>query len=282
MHDPKEGKLHYAKFALRWKNISELKREKATLVLSPHLDDIFLSLYATLLSGRLGRNIIGVNFFTASDSSVHTKVDTTFSTIARTSIERMREEMNFASLLYSHGINYLPVFLGLKEASIDRYYHFIAGALMGKLSKKAAIKDISLGIYSKMAAEYGSELHVWETLAPLIRHFGSNIKSIVSPMGVGTHLDHGALARSALRSSHKLRFGLYAEIPYMYMSGNMSLEKLKEMAPKEFNRSTVTKFNAEEKARLFKMLYPSQYEIRTKEAILAIGKELGEVVLWNK
>ncbi len=282
MQDRRAGKLHYARFAMRWKNLSELKKERVTLILSPHLDDVFLSLYATILSGKLGRNILGVNFFTASDSSVDAKASTTFRTVAGTSIRRMEEEMRFSKLLFSHGINYLPVFLGLKEASIGGYYKFIAGALMGKLSKNAGMRDVSLAVYSRMVSDYAQELDVFEALGPLLAQFSGSIKDVLAPIGIGTHIDHGVVAQSALKSVRGLKLGLYAEIPYVYMSNNMSLSKLRANVPRGFVKPMETGFDPEEKAKLFRKLYPSQYEERTREALFAVGKGLGEVILWKK
>lgn len=281
MRDSREGKLHYARFALRWKSLNELKRETITLILSPHLDDIFLSLYATIVSGKLGNNIIGVNFFTASDSSISTNVNTSFNTIVRVSVGRMQEEIGFSRLLLSRKINYLPVFLGLKEASVERYYKFIAAALLGKLSKKESMREISLSFYTKMASDYSKQLNAWEALGPLLRHFRSNIRNVLAPMGVGTHIDHGAIAQTALKSVGPLNLGLYAEIPYVYMSGNMSVHKLRAKSPRGFGELMLTRFDPLEKDKLFKKLYASQYEKRTGEAIFAVGKELGEVILWK-
>ena len=280
MKDSGEGKLHYARFALRWKNLMALKREKATLVLSPHLDDIFLSLYATISAGKLGSNIIGVNFFTASDSTVRTSVNTTFSTIVKTSLERTGEELQFSHLLFQKGINYLPVFLGLKEASIGKYYEFIAGGAIGRLSKKTGIR-LSTGMYRKMVDSYARELELWKLLEPILWQFRSNIKNIVSPLGIYPQIDHGVVARSAIGSFGSARLGLYAEIPYTYMSGVTSVSKLIEKAPKGFSTPMVTKFDPAAKDRVFQKLYKSQYERRTKEAIFAVGKGLGEVILWK-
>ena len=280
MKDSGAGKLHYARFATRWKSIAELRGEKATLILSPHLDDIFLSLYATIVSGKLGKNVIGVNFFTASDSTVSTNVNTSFSTIAKTSILRMSEELAFSRFMFLSGFNYLPVFLGLKEASIGKYYEFIAGGALGRLAKKTGIRK-PLWIYDRMVADYSEELDALKSLDPLIRQFKSNIKAVLAPMGVYSQIDHGVIARSALGSLNRKNMGLYAEVPYTYMSGKMSLDKLRESAPKGFGKVMLTNFDPAKKAKLFKTLYPSQYEQRTKEAIFAIGKGLGEVIMWS-
>jgi hypothetical protein len=280
----KEGlsAANYARFATRWKTLSELKREKVTLILSPHLDDIFLSLYSTIVSGKLGRNIIGVNFFTSTDSTVATNVDTTFTTIVETSLIRMREELDFSSLLLSRRINYLPVFLGLKDASVGKYYGFIASGVLGKLPDKAGMRSLALKIYAKMAADYSNELNIWEALKPLLKQFKSNIRSIVAPMGVGTHIDHGVVAHSALHSASAINFGFYAEIPYTYISGNISVDKLHVKAPKDFTKLMLTKFDPREKDRLFKKLYGSQYEGRTSKAIFEVGEKLGEIVFWKE
>ncbi len=280
MKDKGAGKLHYARFATRWKNIAELKGEKVTLILSPHLDDIFLSLYATLSSGKLGKNIIGVNFFTSSDSAVSTNVDTTFSTIVKTSLIRMNEELEFSRVLFLQGINYLPAFMGLKDASIERYYEFIASGAIGRLPEGTARKA-GLNLYNRMVASYVRELQLGSSLAPLLRQFRSNIKNVLVPLGIGTHLDHGVIARLTNEFPRSTKLGLYAEIPYVYMSGNMSIDKLRAKAPEGFSKTTVTYFDPKKKDGLFRRIYGSQYEKRTSEAIHTVGEKLGEVVLWR-
>ncbi|MDE1854707.1 MAG: hypothetical protein KGH57_00065 [Candidatus Micrarchaeota archaeon] len=280
MKDSGAGKLHYARFATRWKSIAELRGERATLILSPHLDDIFLSLYATIVSGRLGKNLIGVNFFTSSDSTVSTSVKTTFATIAKTSMLRMREELAFSETLFLQGINYLPVFMGLKDASIEKYYRFIAGGAIGRLSA-GGVKSVALKLYDRMVSGYAEELQAGKAMAPLLRQFKSNIKSILVPMGVGTHVDHGVIARMARELSGAAKIGLYAEIPYVYLSGNLSIEKLRRKLPSGFSRSMVTPFDPVEKDRTMKKIYSSQYEKRMKEAIFAASKNLGEVIFWE-
>ncbi len=280
MKDKGAGKLHYARFATRWKNIAELKGEKVTLILSPHLDDIFLSLYATLSSGKLGKNIIGVNFFTATDSTVSTNVDTTFSTIAKTSRLRMGEEIEFSKNLFLHEINYLPVFLGLKDASIEKYYKFIASGAIGRLSG-GGVKAAALKLYDKMVENYARELTVLDAIAPLLRQFRSNIKRIVVPMGVGTHIDHGVIAYTIRELDSSAKLGVYAEIPYVYLSGNMTLDRLRKKSPAGFSEAMVTPFDPAEKDRLFRKIYGSQYEKRMREAIFATGRDLGEVIFWK-
>jgi hypothetical protein len=194
----------------------------------------------------------------------------------------MDEEIEFSRLLLSKGINYLPIFLGLKEAAIERYYTFLGAAAMGRLPKTAGLKGLGQKMYSKMAADYSNELKAWEALDPLLRHFKSNIRNVLAPMGIGTsNIDHGVLAHTALQH-RSLRFGLYAEIPYVYMSDSMSMGRLRARVPSDFREVMLTRFNPAEKVRLFKKIYASQDEKRTHEAISAIGKELGEVVFWNR
>jgi hypothetical protein len=279
MKDSRAGKLNYMRFATRWMNIAELKKEKATLILSPHLDDIFLSLYATLVSGKLGENIIGVNFFTSSDSMVSTNVKTTFSTIVKTSLIRMSEELEFSRALFLQGINYLPVFAGLKDASIEKYYRFIAAGAIGRLST-GGVRGAALRLYDRMVSSYAKELIAREAIAPLLRQFRGSIRRVLLPMGVGTHIDHGVIAHMARELQTGAKLGVYAEIPYVYFSGNMTLEKLSNKA-RGFSKALLTPFDPVEKDRMFRKIYASQYEKRMKEAIFAVGRNLGEVILWK-
>ncbi len=280
MVESRTGELHYARFLTRWKNIAELRNEKITLILSPHLDDIFLSLYETMTSDRLGKNIIGVSFFTASDSTVKTNMSTTFSTIAKMSILRMKEELAFAESMFLQDVNYLPVFMGLKDASIEKYYKFIASGAIGKLSN-GKMKGVVLKLYDRMVDSYARELVAGDAIAPLLNQFKSNIKSVLVPMGVGTHIDHGVISRLAREMPPSVKTGVYAEIPYVYLSGNMTLDRLRRKSPAGFSKAMVTKFDPVEKDRLMRKIYGSQYEKRMKEAIFASGRGLGEVIFWK-
>jgi len=261
--------------------MEELKREKVTVIISPHLDDVLLSLYATLLSGKLGKNIIGITFFTSTDSSINTKAKTDFSTIAETSVLRMEEELNFSRLLAKHGINYLPVFLGLKDAAIDKYYKFIAGGAVGKLPG-GAVKGAAMRVYMKMVEDEARKLNISSMLAPLLTQFKHNITRVIVPMGVGTHLDHNVVRQAVTEFGDSARVGLYAEIPYVSMTNRLSVEKLRSSLPKDFTEVMITKFDPKGKDAAFKKLYSSQYEERTREAIFAAGKSLGEVIFWKK
>jgi hypothetical protein len=271
---------HSARFALGWKRMGDLKSEKVTVILSPHLDDIFLSLYATMLSGKLGKNIIGITFFTSTDSSIRTKAETDFSTIAETSVMRMEEELSLSRILAKKGINYLPVFLGLKDAAIENYYMFIAGGALGKLPG-GAVKDTAMGVYRKMVADEAIKLDAKSMLAPLFSQFKQNITRVLAPMGVGTHLDHNVVSQAAIEFGGSAQKGVYAEIPYVSMTDKLSVEKLRPGLPKDFTDVMVTKFDAREKDLLLKKLYSSQYERRTKDAIFA-SQSLGEVIFWKK
>ncbi|MGA3020619.1 MAG: PIG-L family deacetylase [Candidatus Micrarchaeales archaeon] len=281
MKESKFGKLSYRNFALRWREIGALKKEKVTLVLSPHLDDIFLSLHATMISGKLGKNIIGVTFFNSTNSSMEADTRTDFASLARISVVRIGEELRFSRFLASQGIAYLPVFLGLKDAALDRYYKFIAGGAIGTLNE-GGVKKAATHFYSRMVAQEVRKLNAKSALIPLLSQFGQSIKNILAPMCVGSHIDHAIVRNVAMELGGKARFGLYAEIPYVYTTDSMSIESLRRKAPREFSEPMVTKFNPIDKDRLLKTLYPSQYEKRRHDAIFAAGKEFGEVILWRE
>jgi hypothetical protein len=274
---------HYTRFALRWKYTGKLKKERVTLILSPHLDDVLLSLYSTILSGKLGKNIIVVNFFTSTDDEANTNIKTDFGTIVKSSRAKIRGELNFADHLLKKGINYLPIFLGLKDAAIEKYYRFIASAEINKLPTQS-MKKQALKLYSALVSNYTKELKMTEMLAPLFQQFGYNIDCIVAPMGVGTHIDHSVLAHAAkeFSSQNKIRFGLYAEIPYVYLSDNLTLKKIQTRAPADFTEVSTTKFDANAKDKLLKELFPTQYNKMMKDSIFAAEENVGEVILWKK
>jgi hypothetical protein len=270
---------HYSRFLTKWRSGNELRREKVTLILSPHIDDAFLSLGSSIESGALGRNIIAVNVFTLSDSRIITKTRTDFSVVAATSIERMQEELAFADYLSTKRINYIPIFLGLKDAALDSYYSHIASSGIRHLPS-AKIKEMATHMQGNYIRKRMQQLHLKQLIDPIIMVFRN--ATLLAPLGIGDHIDHALLRAYAAGLSNKLRVGLYADIPYIYHYGLSSFEKLRAFAPKRFAVHDVKTFKAIEKNRLFKSFYKSQYDQNALKAFREISKSGGETIFWNR
>src|SRR5580693_7776746 len=93
------GLNHYRRFLTKWNSSRKLQKEPVTIILAPHLDDIFLSLNSLITSREFGRNIVGINIFTLSDSLVDTKVEVDLGAVADASLTRLREELDYAQYL---------------------------------------------------------------------------------------------------------------------------------------------------------------------------------------
>ncbi|MDE1874432.1 MAG: hypothetical protein KGI04_04970 [Candidatus Micrarchaeota archaeon] len=275
------GFSHYYRFLTKWASSQKLKAEKFTLILSPHVDDAFLSLYSTIVSGALGRNIVCVNVFSVSDSKVTTNTATDFSAIAGTSITRLKEELEFADHLQTKGVSYLPLFLGFNAEEIDLYYQFVASRGARLLPSKVMRASAERFLRS-YAARRAFRIRLRATLDTLVENFGSGVGSVLVPIAAGGSLDHLMLRQAIGTFPNRFKVGLYADVPYTHEYGVDSIHALHEKATKEFTRVQQRKFDAGERIRLFRKLYPSQYSKDIDLALRSIGKSTGEVIFWNR
>ncbi|MGD0728658.1 MAG: PIG-L family deacetylase [Candidatus Micrarchaeaceae archaeon] len=263
---------HYKRFLTKWDSIRKLKKEPVTLILSPHMDDVFLSLNSAIVSHKLGTNIIAINVFTATDSLVKTNVKSDFKALANASLTRMKEELSYSDNLKTKKISYLPLFLGFKDAAVDTYYQFI----LAKQLKKAKI------IGDKYVKKRAEELMFEEAIGSIMGQLESNIQYILAPMGIGDHLDHIMLRNFAESLANDFRIGLYADIPYISEYNYNSIQKLKSAVPKSFSTYDKISFNAKEKTSLFKKMYASQYDSGIVKQLKDIETATGEVIFWNR
>lgn len=264
---------HYKRFATRWSNELKFKRESITVILSPHVDDVFLSLYDHIVSGSLGRNITCINFFTASDSTVKTRTGLSFGSVADASTTRMMEELRFSEHLASKEISYLPSFLGLRDAALNDYYRFIFSGAASKYTKRPVRSMHSLNGYYNM-------LDLPTVVERLIAQYKRNVSAIMMPMGLSSHRDHMLFTRLNEELDSNVRVGLYCDIPYIYKFGYNSVEKLKQLAPDGYAKITTKNADAAAKIRAFRSIYPSQYDRSMRDALDGISKTTGEVVFW--
>ncbi len=281
MLDNGSGTLkHYYRFATKWNAIRKLKSEHVTVILSPHMDDIFLSLNSIICSGTVDRNIIGINVFTMTDSAVRTNVEPNFASISSTSTIRMNEEVAYSKYLKRSHINYVPIFLGFKDAAVDTYYRFIAGKKISSLPKSigSVARSAHTGYVSKLYDRLGLE----GSLIPIIRQFG-RVDKLLAPIGIGDHIDHMLLRRFADKVGEDLgaRVGYYADIPYIHECGYDSVEELKKALPKGCHANETMGFDPIKKTALFRRLYGSQYDSSIGKDLGAIARSTGEAIFWR-
>ena len=281
MMDKENGALgHYYRFATKWKAIRKLGSEPITVILSPHMDDAFLSLGSFLQSGKLGRCIVAVNVFTLTDSEVRTNVRTDFNSMMSTSARRMEEELNYSGYLNNSGISYMPLFLGFKDAAVDTYYRFIAGRKINSLPRGIGyVARVNHMVYvSKLYDRLGLE----ESLISIVRQLG-RVNKLLAPMGIGDHIDHMLLRRFADKAGNGLgkSIGYYADIPYIHEYGYDSVEKLKKVLPKAIHSHETMEFDPIKKTALFRKLYGSQYDSNIGKDLRAIAKRPGEAIFWR-
>lgn len=272
---------HYQRFFTRWKDGRSFSKEKITVILSPHLDDVFLSLNEHITSGALGKNIVCINFFTSSDSLVDTKTALSFASVSRVTKIRSAEELGFAEHLSKKGVNYIPLFLGMQDAALSGYYKFIATTVMGKMPKLPLVKSILTKAQERRIEKEYERLQIQEIAKTLLARFGKNVDKVLVPMGIGDHIDHILISKVATRLTGKGKVGVYCDIPYAYYSGNKTAAQLHAHVPKGFDNASIKKFDSKERIRLFKKLYPSQYDKGADSAIETIAKMPGEVVFWR-
>jgi hypothetical protein len=271
---------HYYRYATKWHSNSRLDREPVTIVLSPHIDDVFLSLGTLIEAGKLGRSIIGVNVFTATDSTSTVSTRSDFSTVARVSTRRMAEELRLADHFSRKNLSYMPVFLGLKDAAIGAYYENIAGRSIRAMPSliKGYAKKVSAAYVSKRMAE----TNIAAILDNLLLQFGKNVRAVVAPVGIGDHIDHMMLRAYAERLSSRMMVGLYADVPYIYHYVPLTLDGIRTMLPKGFHSYDQGLFDSASKTRLFNSIYKSQRDAAMLGALKAISRSVGETVFWSR
>jgi hypothetical protein len=276
----KGGIKHYYRYMTKWHSNAKLSKEPVTIVLSPHMDDAFLSLSSIISNGSLGRNILAINVFTTTDSTIKTSANTDFSTVAKVSNLRMSEELTFADYLLINKINYIPIFLGMKDAAIDAYYGNIAANSIKALPP--IIKDYAKSMNNKHANRRMKDIKIDTILDGLLSQFENNVKAIVAPIGIGDHLDHVVLRTYAESLGQKTKVGLYADIPYIYYYNCLSMESLRSMLPKGFRSHDQEFFDPVKKERLFREIYKSQKDPTILKALKAISTSVGEIIFWSR
>ncbi|MDE1869311.1 MAG: hypothetical protein KGH60_05110 [Candidatus Micrarchaeota archaeon] len=266
---------HYKRFVGRAAQSVAFGREELTVILSPHIDDIILSLYEHMADGSLGKNLIGINFFTANYSSVKTVTRLSFGAVSKTSVLRMSEELMFSKHLAKKGINYLPSFLGMRDAALNDYYKFIFSGIASKWTGKPMTKLHNLqGYYNK--------LDLPTVLERLMVQYRGSVRKILMPMGLSSHRDHMLFTKLSQDMDSGIKLGLYCDIPYIHKFGYDTIERLKELAPEGYSNISSKMKNPSQKRAAFKSIYPSQYDRAMDDAINEVAETTGEVVFWYR
>ncbi len=207
-----------------------------TLILSPHCDDIAFSLGASVMVHEWGGNVRGVVIFSKSRYSLrngwNNEVDT--QTAVRNGEERRAGEM----------AGYEVDFLGFPEPGVRPGYSEVTEIFSPELRFEAD------PIWAQVDAR----------LQALLADFAETGGGVVlSPLGVGRHVDHRMVAasfRSALPRLPQITAAFYEDLPY---AGRFSSQEIRRLVPEGLGLQPVLKSrgNLEDKMRLLRV-YESQ------------------------
>ena len=265
---------HYSRFIAKWRN--NVEKEPITIILSLHIDDVLLSLGSMIESGKLEKNILAVNVFTISDSTVNTVGKSDFAAVSKTSIARIKEEIKFADYLADRGINYIPIFLGLKDAAIDAYYTHVASRSINKLPS-LTLQKLAKYFQNDLVRARIKKLNLKQLLDSIISQYKLN--AVIAPIGIGDHFDHVALRAYVNELGKKVKIGLYADIPYVYDYKINSPNKLRQFVPANFINYDKRIFDPAQKNKLFNSIYKSQHDPKMLKELEWISRASGNRLL---
>jgi len=224
--------------------------------MSPHIDDIFLSLYSFITSDFRNERIVAVNAFSTTDHLNQVPKEP----YSASSI-RMNEELRFAKHLSTKGIDYRPVFLGLQDASLE-----LAPGARESWRNHHKLDQWGEDLVRKRF-DVGSDM----VIRCLIRQFGSS--HVYFPVGIG-HVDHVFLGRVG-RTAEEHNVSFYMDVPYS--SDYPGLKEIKRSFGLKDFQTKRKRLNHKERMYLFSKLFPSQSNPETLDRIRKAGC-LGECV----
>jgi len=143
---------------------------KFVCIVSPHIDDVYLSLSETIIRRNLGSNIIALNVFTTTNYLGHKDKNKDFKHVSLATSTRIREELGFSDFLYHRNINYLPLFLGFNDSCLEE------DTFIRKESNYYIMRRIKK---IKLVSQLKTTLNKFQ-----------EIEVLLFPMGLGNHLDH--------------------------------------------------------------------------------------------
>jgi LmbE family N-acetylglucosaminyl deacetylase len=232
---------------------------KFMCIISPHIDDAYLSLSETIIHHHLGSNIIVLNVFTTTNYLGHKSKNKDFKFVSLATSTRISEELRFSDFLYHRRINYLPFFLGFSDSCLEEE-RFIREESNNYIMNR--IKKIKL----------------IPQLRTLLNNF-QEIETLFFPTGLGNHLDHLTLRSASKFFKDKYETWFYADIPYLNRYGSIS--EVKKALPVPIKRSEIKKFKPKLKANLFKELYKTQYYPNLDNELTNISRNLGGEILFR-
>lgn len=216
-----------------------------TILVAPHADDIAYSIGGSLILDSFVKPILMTTIFTNSNCSRHIKIKDNV-TISR---ERILEDIEFANKL------------GIKYQSL----HFYDAPLRGILDIYSIVDPVSDPIFQQ----------VYVALSKLIKSYHCEL--IVSPMGIGNHVDH-IIVRDACRKiarENNLQIIFYEDLCYAYhMTPTQITAKARAISPSimPYDIDITSIFN--EKIKNVK-LYESQTDIISRIKIRLYAMRLG-------
>ena len=247
-------------------------RDKFTIVFSPHIDDVFLSLNAFIASGDLGSNVVGVNLMsmTNSQTDMNREGKYSFGSIRDVVSARMVEEVEYSNFLKKrHGINYVPLFPGLRDARLERL---------------CIPKDYASAYTDAFSKSSAGEQEIVKTM---IDYYKDNLDSILFPIGIKNRSHakvRDILFRLEGRIPKRLDVGLYADIPYVerYTAkyrGRELEDTVREMVPENYRRLKKKDFDAQSKFGIFKQIYRTQFNEKMEKRLRTIPSEM---IFWRE
>ena len=203
-----------------------------TLILSPHCDDIAFSVGASVMAREWGEEVTGVVIFSESRYSLWKGWD---NEVAAATAVRQAEERRAAEMG-----GYRLEFLGFPEPGVRPGY--------------AEVTDI-----------FSPDLRVesdpiWEAVDSRLNDMLRGFEGLVlSPLGVGRHIDHRIVAASfcaALNRLPGITPGFYEDLPY---AGRFTSQEIRRLVPGGLGLRPVicSDGNLEDKVRLLRV-YESQ------------------------
>ena len=247
-------------------------KDKFSIVFSPHIDDVFLSLNSFMASGELGPNIVGVNLMSMTNSETAMRDEGTysFSNVRDVVAKRVVEEIAYSNFLKRrHGINYVPLFPGLRDARLDWL---------------CIPKDYASNYTDMFSKSLRSEQ---ELVKMMLDYYRNDIRRVLFPIGIKNR-SHSKVRDmlSALeeRMAGGVGVGLYADIPYVeryttQYKGKELEDAVRGLVPESYRKFAKKAFDADSKFRIFKDIYRSQYNPKMQKRLATIPFEM---VFWRE
>lgn len=217
-----------------------------TILFSPHSDDIAYSLGGTILSDYFKDPLI-ITVFTKSTFSPRIKLNSQ----AEISLIRRKEDESFAK----------------KVGALLDVLHYSEPPLRGLTTNKE--------IFNSKASSDSIFDQIYESIYDIIRSYPDAV--IVSPLGLGNHIDHQIVLQCCIKACDKLgnKIMFYEDIPYV---SKLTFRQIKEDVKKINSNLTPIKlditYNFDQKIENLH-LYATQIGVKIPAGVHSHSKRIG-------